>query len=81
MEKVFSYPGLGSLSFESAKYHDYNMLMVLSLLTGLVVVVFNMIAQIVDEKIDPRTAYERNVPDEPGPDPDRNDSGGEEAAA
>ena len=64
VEMVFSYPGLGSLSFESAKYHDYNMLMVLSLLTGLVVVVFNMIAQIVDEKIDPRTAYERNVPDE-----------------
>lgn len=34
MEKVFSYPGLGTLCFESAKYHDDNMLMVLCLMTG-----------------------------------------------
>ena len=61
VEMVFSYPGLGSLSFESAKYHDYNMLMVLSILTGLIVVVFNILAQIIDEKIDPRTKYEREV--------------------
>ena len=58
VEMVFSYPGLGSLSFESAKYHDYNMLMVLSLLTGLIVIVFNILAQIIDERIDPRMKYE-----------------------
>ena len=59
VEKVFSYPGLGTLSFESAKYHDYNMLMVLCLLTGIVVVFSNMVAQIINDKIDPRMKHER----------------------
>lgn len=54
VEMVFSYPGLGTLSFESAKYHDYNLLMILCLITGIVVIFFNIIGQIVSEKIDPR---------------------------
>lgn len=54
IEMVFSYPGLGTLSFESAKYHDYNLLMIVCLLTGIVVIFFNMIAKIMSEKIDPR---------------------------
>ncbi|TQX19423.1 ABC transporter permease subunit, partial [Clostridioides difficile] len=40
VEKVFSYPGLGTLCFESAKYHDYNMLLVLCLITGAFKVIF-----------------------------------------
>lgn len=54
VEMVFSYPGLGTLSFESAKYHDYNLLMIVCLLTGIVVIFFNIIAKILTEKIDPR---------------------------
>lgn len=54
VEMVFSYPGIGSLGFESARYHDYNMLMVICLLTGTVVITANMIAQIINEKLDPR---------------------------
>ena len=38
VETVFSYPGIGTLSYESARYGDYNMLMVLCLLTGAVVI-------------------------------------------
>ncbi len=53
-EKVFSYPGLGSLCFESAKYHDYNMLLVLTLLTGAVVILANFSAQFLNDRIDPR---------------------------
>ena len=26
VESVFSYPGIGALSYESARYHDYNLL-------------------------------------------------------
>ncbi len=59
VEMVFAYPGLGTLSFESALYKDYNMLMALCMLTGTVVVVFNMLAQILSERLDPRMAYER----------------------
>lgn len=54
VEEVFSYPGLGSLAIESAKYHDYNLLMVLCLLTGVIVIIANLFAQILSEKIDPR---------------------------
>ncbi len=59
VEQVFSYPGLGSLCFESAKYHDYNMLLVLSLLTGALVVFANMLAQVINNKIDPRMKHDR----------------------
>ncbi|MEA4921741.1 MAG: ABC transporter permease [Eubacteriaceae bacterium] len=63
VEMVFSYPGLGTLSFESARYQDYNMLMALCLLTGLVVLVFNLAAQIINEFIDPRMKYEKEAAD------------------
>lgn len=54
VETVFAYPGLGTLSYESAKFADYNMLMVLCIMTGIVVIFFNMIGQIINERIDPR---------------------------
>lgn len=54
VETVFSYPGIGMLSYESARYGDYNMLMVLCMLTGVVVIFCNMIGQIINERIDPR---------------------------
>lgn len=64
VEKVFSYPGLGTLSFESAKYHDYNMLMVLCIITGMLVIFINMTGQIISEKIDPRMKYQRRHEDD-----------------
>lgn len=54
VETVFSYPGIGTLSYESARYHDYNMLMVLCMITGVLVIFCNLIGQIINEKIDPR---------------------------
>lgn len=54
VEKVFSYPGIGTLSFESAQYHDYNLLMVLCMMTGIVVIFCNILGQIINEQIDPR---------------------------
>lgn len=54
VETVFSYPGIGTLSYESARYADYNMLMVLCMMTGIAVIFFNMIGQIINEQIDPR---------------------------
>ena len=53
-ESVFNYPGIGSLSVESAKYHDYNLLMLLVLITGSLVIISSIIAQLVNEVIDPR---------------------------
>ncbi len=54
IETVFSYPGIGTLSYESARYKDYNLLMVLCILSGIVVILCNMVAQAVNEQIDPR---------------------------
>ena len=54
VEAVFSYPGMGALSIESAKYHDYNLLMLIVLVTGGLVIMSSLLAQIVNEYIDPR---------------------------
>lgn len=54
METVFSYPGIGTLSYEAARLADYNMLMVLAMLTGVTVIFCNLLGQIVNERIDPR---------------------------
>jgi peptide/nickel transport system permease protein len=54
VEAVFSYPGLGTLSYESARYQDYNLLMLLCVLSGAVVILCSIIAQAVNERIDPR---------------------------
>ena len=58
VEMVFSYPGLGTLSFESARYQDYNLLMCLCLMSGIFVILCNMAAQAINEKIDPRMKAE-----------------------
>ena len=59
VELVFSYPGLGRLGVESAQYHDYNLLMLVCLITGAAVIMANMAAQIVNERLDPAISLER----------------------
>lgn len=54
VESVFSYPGIGALSYESARYHDYNLLMILCMISGILVIFCNMLSQIINEHIDPR---------------------------
>lgn len=54
VEMVFSYPGLGTLSYESARYKDYNLLMVLCMLSGALVILCGIFSQIISERIDPR---------------------------
>ena len=54
IETVFSYPGLGTLAYESARYQDYNLLMLLCILSGAVVILCGILAQIINERLDPR---------------------------
>ncbi len=54
VEAVFSYPGIGTLSYESARYADYNMLMILCMMTGVLVIFCNIASQAISERIDPR---------------------------
>lgn len=58
VEAVFSYPGIGTLSYESARYHDYNLLMLICLISGAVVILCNMLSQTINEQLDPRMKAE-----------------------
>ena len=53
-ETVFNFPGMGLMAVSSAKYHDYNLLMIIVLITGFLVIVSSFIAQFINERIDPR---------------------------
>lgn len=54
VEAVFSYPGLGSLSYESARYQDYNLLMLLCVLTGAAMLLSSQGVQAISQRLDPR---------------------------
>ena len=54
IETVFSYPGIGTLLYESARYKDYNTLMVLCIMTGIIVIVCSKAAELINMAIDPR---------------------------
>ena len=59
VEIVFSYPGLGKLGLESARYNDYNMLMLICLITGAAVITANILAQIANQCLSPEREEER----------------------
>lgn len=61
IETVFSYPGIGTLSYESARYQDYYLLMLLCILSGAVVILCNIIAQTINEHIDPRMRENESI--------------------
>lgn len=61
VEMVFSYPEIGTLAYESARYKDYNLLMILCLISGIVVIFCNVAAQIINEKLDPRIRTQQEV--------------------
>lgn len=54
VETVFSYPGIGTLCYESARYQDYNLLMALCLLSGVLVMGCSAAAQLLGQWLDPR---------------------------
>lgn len=56
-ETVFSWPGMGRLFWNSATRFDYPVLMALITVTALLVVGFNLIADIIYAYLDPRIRY------------------------
>ena len=64
VETVFSYPGIGTLAYDSARYGDYNLLMVLCLMIGTLVIFCNLLGGLLNGRIDPRVeASEQEVAD------------------
>lgn len=61
VETVFSYPGIGSLTYESARYHDYPLLMALCILSGVTVMLCSAAADALGKRIDPRLRADTEV--------------------
>jgi peptide/nickel transport system permease protein len=53
-ETVFTWPGMGRLFVDSIGYRDYPVLMGLLMLTALMVIVGNLVADLVYAAVDPR---------------------------
>lgn len=58
VETVFSYPGIGLLAYESARYQDYPMLMLLTLLSGALVMAAGALSRELERRLDPRLREE-----------------------
>ena len=56
-ETVFSYPGLGWLLWQSAIGQDYPVLIGIVLVIGVLTVLGNLLADLVNGLLDPRTRY------------------------
>lgn len=57
-EKVFNYPGLGTLFLQSILNRDYPIVMAINLLLGVFILVGNLLADIFYSIVDPRIRYE-----------------------
>lgn len=57
-ETVFAWPGMGRLYYDSLGRMDYPVLMGILTITGILVVVFNLLADIIYGFLDPRISYE-----------------------
>lgn len=53
VEAVFNYPGIGALTVQSARNHDYNVLLCLIMLTGCMVIAAALLAQATGCLLDP----------------------------
>lgn len=58
IEKVFSYPGLGKLLFDSVMTNDYSVTMAVLMVLTLLVVGLNLVADIMYGVVDPRIRYD-----------------------
>lgn len=58
VESVFNYPGLGWLMWRSALSQDYPILIAIVLVIGVLTVIGNLLADLVNGILDPRASYE-----------------------
>jgi peptide/nickel transport system permease protein len=56
-ESIFSWPGIGRLTIDATRAYDYPLLMGVLLITSVLVVLANLIADIAYAFVDPRIKY------------------------
>jgi peptide/nickel transport system permease protein len=57
IEQIFSWPGMGALTITAILSRDYPTVMAITLISGFIVVLFNLIADVLYVLIDPRIKY------------------------
>jgi peptide/nickel transport system permease protein len=57
IEQVFAWPGLGTLSIQSALFRDYPVFMATALLYAVAVLVSSLVADLAYAMVDPRVRY------------------------
>lgn len=57
-EQIFAYPGMGQLFWQSATDRDYATLMGMTVITGVLVILGNLLADVLYAVVDPRVRYE-----------------------
>ena len=57
-ETIFSWPGMGRLFFNSAERGDYTVLMGILMLSAMLIIVFNLVADIAYAFLDPRIRFD-----------------------
>jgi len=56
-ESIFSWPGIGKLTIDSTRNFDYTILMAVLLITSMLVVLANILADVLYAVVDPRIKY------------------------
>lgn len=59
-EIIFSWPGMGQLFFRAAVRRDYPILMAMTMLSSVMIILANLLADIAYAYLDPRVRYERS---------------------
>ena len=57
-ETIFSWPGMGRLFFRSAERVDFPLLMAIVMINAMLIIFFNLVADITYALLDPRIRYE-----------------------
>jgi len=58
IEQIFTYPGMGKLGFDAALQKDYPMVMGIVVVTGTLVILGNLIADVIYGLLDPRIRFD-----------------------
>ncbi|MEX2526560.1 MAG: ABC transporter permease [Gemmatimonadota bacterium] len=61
IENVFAWPGMGTLAVEAVRGRDYPVILATTMLSAVLVVVGNLMADITYAAVDPRVSYEGKV--------------------
>jgi len=56
-EVIFSWPGMGRLFFQAAERRDYGLLMAIIMITSVLIILSNLIADLIYARLDPRIKY------------------------